>query len=325
MDIALLKLHIGQVSLYLKQKDINSFTKQVSGPLTSHLLVKPSQSRPMSALLGPSCKHCLVDPVTITKHRGLKSARSIMPQNRRLRRIPDSACLFFERSFTDKLRGAESCCVACSGAAATLDLPTPPWTNSPFVGYIRNVDTLDKILASIVSNEQYPEYINYSLFSTCIFHWTMGASCCSNPNGDKPSPASPPEEHNGSREQSACCGDDHGHQSVPGDHDGHAHGGCCGDDHDHESHDVHGQAGCCDASDCTSVMSTASTCCGSEERCDSKLSCLEPHHITSNTPPPENCIENVAALECAKACEDDPSHEGKPISTCSFIQFKAGI
>ncbi|KAJ4325907.1 hypothetical protein N0V84_003293 [Fusarium piperis] len=38
-------------------------------------------------------------------------------------------------------------------------------------------------------------------------------------------------------------------------------------------------------------MSTASTCCGSEERCN------------------ENCIQNAAALECEKACKDDPNHD----------------
>ncbi|KAI8711906.1 HMA domain-containing protein [Fusarium sp. LHS14.1] len=123
----------------------------------------------------------------------------------------------------------------------------------------------------------------------------MGASCCSNPNGDKPSSASPPVEHIDSHEHSGCCGDDHDHQSDHDDHedhDDHAHGGCCGDDHDHESHnDDNGHAGCCDDSDFASVMSTTSTCCGSEERCD------------------EKCIQNVAALECAKACEGDPGHD----------------
>ncbi|EWY79840.1 hypothetical protein FOYG_17017 [Fusarium oxysporum NRRL 32931] len=38
-------------------------------------------------------------------------------------------------------------------------------------------------------------------------------------------------------------------------------------------------------------MSEASTCCGSEERCD------------------EKCIEAVAAFECGKVCHDDPGHE----------------
>lgn len=123
----------------------------------------------------------------------------------------------------------------------------------------------------------------------------MGASCCSNPNGDKSSPASRPEEHNDGHEHSGCCGDDYGHQSDHDDHDdhdGHAHGGCCGDDHDQESHnDDHGHAGCCDDSDCASVMSTASTCCGSEERCDGKPYYLKFHRVTSNTSPQKNAFK----------------------------------
>ncbi|KAH6874356.1 E1-E2 ATPase-domain-containing protein [Thelonectria olida] len=49
-------------------------------------------------------------------------------------------------------------------------------------------------------------------------------------------------------------------------------------------------------------MSETSTCCGTEERCD------------------EKCIYAVAALECGKACEDDPGHESK--MTVSMTVFK---
>ncbi|KAK2026433.1 heavy metal translocating P-type ATPase [Colletotrichum zoysiae] len=82
----------------------------------------------------------------------------------------------------------------------------------------------------------------------------MGASCCAKPAEHHQPHASTPESH--------------------GLHD-HEHGGCCGDSH----------------SDTSSITSEASTCCGSEERCD------------------EKCIEAVAALECGRACQDDPGHE----------------
>ncbi|KAK2007925.1 heavy metal translocatin [Colletotrichum eremochloae] len=73
----------------------------------------------------------------------------------------------------------------------------------------------------------------------------------------------------GDHQPHASTSENHGH-----DH-GHEQGGCCGDSH----------------SDTSSVTSGASTCCGSEERCD------------------EKCIEAVAALECGRACQDDPGHE----------------
>lgn len=98
----------------------------------------------------------------------------------------------------------------------------------------------------------------------------MGAPCCAKPTGDHQSrPPSPQErdhghDHNG-REYSA-----HEHVSHENDaHDNgdHEHGGCCGDAH---SDDDHGRVACCGETrfDVSSIMSEASTCCGSEERCN---------------------------------------------------------
>ncbi|KAJ4016217.1 hypothetical protein NW752_003340 [Fusarium irregulare] len=85
----------------------------------------------------------------------------------------------------------------------------------------------------------------------------------------------------------SCCGSKSEHVSASSDqlshrHEpsvaehgsnehGHEHGGCCGDDSD--------------------VSSMTSTCCGTEEHCS------------------EKCIEAIAALECKKACDEDPSHD----------------
>ncbi|CAG7561118.1 unnamed protein product [Fusarium equiseti] len=84
----------------------------------------------------------------------------------------------------------------------------------------------------------------------------------------------------------SCCGsksehvnaslESHHHTGEPSiaEHDSHhhgdGHGDCCGDD---------------------DVYSMTSTCCGSEEHCS------------------EKCIVAIAALECKKACDEDPSHD----------------
>ncbi|KAH7165205.1 E1-E2 ATPase-domain-containing protein [Dactylonectria macrodidyma] len=121
----------------------------------------------------------------------------------------------------------------------------------------------------------------------------MGASCCAKPTGgDQSHPPSLHEhgdghDHNG-HEHSAHDHTSHDHDTHG--QDSHEHGGCCDDT---SSDDGHGHGGCCgdSHSDASSIMSEASTCCGSEERCD------------------EKCIEAVAAFECGKVCRDDPGHE----------------
>ncbi|CVL08750.1 related to PCA1-P-type ATPase, controls intracellular cadmium level by enhancing cadmium efflux [Fusarium mangiferae] len=112
----------------------------------------------------------------------------------------------------------------------------------------------------------------------------MGASCC----GSKPEHVSASlEDHDhahtdhGTETPTVEHGDSHQHVHV------HGHGHADSDNHGHE----HG--GCCDNhSDASSITSQASTCCGSEEHCS------------------EKCIYAIAALECKKACDDDPGHEG---------------
>ncbi|KAF4961779.1 hypothetical protein FSARC_10075 [Fusarium sarcochroum] len=107
----------------------------------------------------------------------------------------------------------------------------------------------------------------------------MGASCCGKPSGQ--------DQHHSITPLSDNRGHEHGDQES---------GSPCSEEHDHgDGHvheDDHGHGGCCDGhSDASSIMSKASTCCGTEERCD------------------EKCIYAIAALECGKTCEDDPGHE----------------
>ncbi|KAF5590096.1 Cu2+-exporting ATPase [Fusarium subglutinans] len=112
----------------------------------------------------------------------------------------------------------------------------------------------------------------------------MGASCC----GSKAERVSAGVEDHGHQHT------DHGSDSATVEHDkphdshhGHAHANT--DEHGPE----HGHGGCCDGhSDASSITSQASTCCGSEEHCS------------------EKCIYAIAAIECKKACDDDPDHEG---------------
>ncbi|CEI63471.1 P-type cation-transporting ATPase [Fusarium venenatum] len=100
----------------------------------------------------------------------------------------------------------------------------------------------------------------------------------------------------------SCCGpksgnesanlDGHDHASEPHvseHHDNHEN------NHEHEDKDNHDHdhGGCCDGhSDVSSITSQASTCCGSEEHCS------------------EKCIYAIAALQCEKACSEDPGHRG---------------
>ncbi|ENH72104.1 P-type cation-transporting ATPase [Fusarium oxysporum f. sp. cubense race 1] len=113
-------------------------------------------------------------------------------------------------------------------------------------------------------------------------HETMGASCC----GSKAERVSASLDEHGhvhtdhtdgaaTVEHNGSHEHDHDHAHADGDDHGHEHGGCC-DDH----------------SDASSITSQASTCCGSEEHCS------------------EKCIYAIAALECKRACDDDPGHEG---------------
>ncbi|KAM5353710.1 hypothetical protein ACJ41O_000360 [Fusarium nematophilum] len=129
----------------------------------------------------------------------------------------------------------------------------------------------------------------------------MGASCCAKPAEAKAEERGHGHQHGDGHEHGDHEHGDHEH----GDHEhgGHEHGGCCGDDHEHgDSHEhgdhdhgdhAHEHGGCCgdSHSDASSIVSSASTCCGAEERCD------------------EKCIYAVAARECGKACQDDPGHE----------------
>ncbi|KAF5646089.1 Cu2+-exporting ATPase [Fusarium tjaetaba] len=122
------------------------------------------------------------------------------------------------------------------------------------------------------------------LLRISIFYETMGASCCGS-KAERVSAGledhghqhtnhgsdSPTIEHDGSHDHDH----DHDHAHSDGDEHAHEHGGCC-DDH----------------SDASSMTSQASTCCGSEEHCS------------------EKCIYAIAAIECKKACDDDPDHEG---------------
>ncbi|KAJ9415687.1 E1-E2 ATPase-domain-containing protein [Fusarium oxysporum] len=111
---------------------------------------------------------------------------------------------------------------------------------------------------------------------------TMGASCC----GSKVERVSASLDEHGhvhtdhtdgaaTVEHNGSHEHDHDNAHADGDDHGHEHGGCC-DDH----------------SDASSITSQASTCCGSEEHCS------------------EKCIYAIAALECKRACDDDPGHEG---------------
>jgi Cu2+-exporting ATPase len=136
----------------------------------------------------------------------------------------------------------------------------------------------------------------------------MGASCCGTTPG-----------------QTNTSVDEHGVNSSTAkhtNHKGHDHEEDHGHDHDHEdNHDgihSHDNGACCDGhSDASSITSQASTCCGSEEHCSGKNSDLLPipsylfgHKLTLRSHP-EKCIYAIAALECKKACDDDPNHEGK--------------
>ncbi|KAL2212483.1 heavy metal translocatin [Sarocladium strictum] len=96
----------------------------------------------------------------------------------------------------------------------------------------------------------------------------MGASCCPKPIEAQSSDSSPTDH-------------DHGN--------GHGHGHDDGQDHDVEDSDNHKHAGCCEA-ETTSVFSDKSTCCDTEECCD------------------EQCINDIAAWECQKACQEDSYH-----------------
>lgn len=92
----------------------------------------------------------------------------------------------------------------------------------------------------------------------------MGASCCSSPNGNKSPHASPPDEHHDGHEHPGTCGVDYDH--------GPDYEGCCDDGRDHGSD--HGHEECRGDSDSSSAISAASTCCGSEERCDGRSTML---------------------------------------------------
>ncbi|KAH7020471.1 E1-E2 ATPase-domain-containing protein [Ilyonectria destructans] len=119
----------------------------------------------------------------------------------------------------------------------------------------------------------------------------MGASCCAKPTGGDQSPPSSLHEHGHDHSDHEHNTHDHNsHTHDNQEHNTHEHGGCCDDT---PSDDGHGLGGCCgdSHSDASSIMSEASTCCGSEQRCD------------------EKCIEAVAAFECGKVCHDDPGHE----------------
>ncbi|KAH7375148.1 copper-transporting P-type ATPase [Plectosphaerella cucumerina] len=112
----------------------------------------------------------------------------------------------------------------------------------------------------------------------------MGADCCSGGQNEKPG---------------ACSG-----SSVQPDHANHAGGRS---DHHHGDNESKDDVVCCDEGDCadeekvdkdscgksdeSSLHSEATTCCGSEERCD------------------EKCIITAAALECEKACDGDFDHD----------------
>ncbi|KAM0289539.1 hypothetical protein ACHAO9_005815 [Fusarium lateritium] len=112
----------------------------------------------------------------------------------------------------------------------------------------------------------------------------MGASCC----GTKSGQANTKVEDHGLNPATVKHANDHehDHESEHGHH------------HDQDNHDAihsHDNGACCDGhSDALSITSQASTCCGSEEHCS------------------EKCIYAIAALECKKACDDDPNHEGSP-------------
>ncbi|PTD06527.1 P-type cation-transporting ATPase [Fusarium culmorum] len=104
----------------------------------------------------------------------------------------------------------------------------------------------------------------------------MGASCCASKS-----------------EHVSASLDEHGHTAEHSDsqhHGSHDHH----DAHEENTRDHHDHGGCCDDhSDASSVTSQASTCCGSEEQCS------------------EKCIYAIAALQCKKACDEDPRHQGK--------------
>ncbi|CZS83061.1 unnamed protein product [Fusarium graminearum] len=103
----------------------------------------------------------------------------------------------------------------------------------------------------------------------------MGASCCG-----------PKSEH-----VSASL-DEHGHAAELSDHQHHGSHGHH-DAREENTTDHHEHGGCCDDhSDASSITSQASTCCGSEEHCS------------------EKCIYAIAALQCKKACDEDPRHQG---------------
>ncbi|KAI1044277.1 hypothetical protein LB504_013018 [Fusarium proliferatum] len=115
----------------------------------------------------------------------------------------------------------------------------------------------------------------------------MGASCC----------GSKPEHVSASLEDHDHAHTDHGTETPTFEHGddshGHVHAHAHADSNDHG----HEHGGCCDDhSDVSSITSQASTCCGSEEHCSV---------VTI-----EKCIYAIAALECKKACDDDPGHEG---------------
>lgn len=100
---------------------------------------------------------------------------------------------------------------------------------------------------------------------------TMGASCCAKPTGGDQSPPSSLHEHeNGHRHDHSDhehnTHDDNSHTHDNQEHNTHEHGGCCDDTPSDDG------GGCCgdSHSDASSIMSEASTCCGSEERCDGK-------------------------------------------------------
>ncbi|OBS26041.1 hypothetical protein FPOA_06571 [Fusarium poae] len=100
----------------------------------------------------------------------------------------------------------------------------------------------------------------------------MGASCC----GSKPGQDNANlDEHDHAREHPVTeHHSSHENDDTHEDTDGHVHEhGGCGDDH----------------SDASSITSQASTCCGSEEHCS-------------------ECIYAIAALQCEKACSEDPDH-----------------
>jgi hypothetical protein len=80
----------------------------------------------------------------------------------------------------------------------------------------------------------------------CIYHIKMGASCCPKPTeAQSPAPSATHHDH----------GNGHGH----------------GQDRDVEDSNNHKHEGCCEA-ETTSVLSDKSTCCDTEECCDSLYS-----------------------------------------------------